>query len=149
MLAALHSSALRTRDGQLRFTWRSEGLAHRPSLHKRGVIWRCGRQIEGRSMLCTQCQSSNRREFPTEMMIHNGSNGAIPDLLTFPRAWVCFECGYSTFTLAQNELLGLREACMTQPTIPTAGKVQILGSPNGRQRNSLFPDSQQPEQQPR
>jgi hypothetical protein len=63
-------------------------------------------------MLCPQCQSSNRREFPTEMMIHNGSLGATPDLFTFPRAWVCFECGCSTFTLAQNELLKLREACM-------------------------------------
>jgi hypothetical protein len=29
------------------------------------------------------------------------------------------------------------------------GAVHLLGSPNGRQRNSLFPDSQQPEQQPR
>ena len=37
-------------------------------------------------MLCPQCQSSNRREFPTEMMIHKGHlGGAIPDLLTFPR----------------------------------------------------------------
>ena len=36
-------------------------------------------------MLCPQCQSSNRREFPTEMMIHKGHlGGAIPDLLTFP-----------------------------------------------------------------
>jgi hypothetical protein len=62
-------------------------------------------------MLCPQCQSSNRREFPTEMMIHNGRlDGAIPDLLTFPRAWVCFDCGYSTFTLAQKELLELKEA---------------------------------------
>jgi hypothetical protein len=64
-------------------------------------------------MLCPQCQSSNRGEFLTEMMIHNGSLGATPDLFTFPRAWVCFECGCSTFTLAQNELLELREACMS------------------------------------
>jgi hypothetical protein len=26
-------------------------------------------------------------------------------------AWVCFDCGFSTFTLAQNELLELKEAC--------------------------------------
>jgi hypothetical protein len=31
---------------------------------------------------------------------------------------------------------------------PRAGKVHLLGSPNGRQRNSMFPDSQQPEQRP-
>ena len=63
-------------------------------------------------MLCPQCQSSNRREFRTEMMIHNGSVGAMPDLFTFPTAWVCFDCGFSMFTLAQNELLELRKACV-------------------------------------
>jgi hypothetical protein len=64
-------------------------------------------------MLCPQCQSNNRRELDTEMMIHNGRvDGALPDLLTFPRAWVCLECGWSTFTLAQNELLKLREGCL-------------------------------------
>jgi hypothetical protein len=61
-------------------------------------------------MLCPECQSSNRREFPTEMMIHHGSLGATPDLLTFPTAWVCFDCGYSTFTLAQNALLELKQS---------------------------------------
>jgi hypothetical protein len=64
-------------------------------------------------MLCPHCHSSNRRKFRTEMMIHHGRlEGALPDLLTFPRAWMCFECGCSTFTLPQNELLELREACM-------------------------------------
>jgi hypothetical protein len=61
-------------------------------------------------MLCRQCQSSNRREFRTEMMIHNASLGATPDLFTFPTAWVCFDCGFSTFTLVQNELLELKQA---------------------------------------
>ena len=62
-------------------------------------------------MLCPQCQSSNRREFRTELMIHNGTLGATPDLFTFPTAWVCFDCGFSRFTFAQNELLELKEAC--------------------------------------
>jgi len=45
------------------------------------------------------------------MMIHKGAlNGAMPALFTFPRAWVCLDCGYSTFTLMQSELLNLREA---------------------------------------
>jgi hypothetical protein len=61
-------------------------------------------------MLCPQCQSSNRREFRTEMMIHHGSLDATPDVFIFPTAWVCFDCGFSTFTLAQNELLELKEA---------------------------------------
>jgi hypothetical protein len=47
------------------------------------------------------------------MMIHNGHlDSAVPGLFTFPRAWVCFECGCSMFTLAQNELFELKEACM-------------------------------------
>jgi hypothetical protein len=29
-------------------------------------------------MLCPQCQSSNRREFRTEMMIHKGHLGGAP-----------------------------------------------------------------------
>jgi hypothetical protein len=45
------------------------------------------------------------------MMIHNGNVGAMPALFTFPTAWVCLNCGFSTFTLAQNELLELKEAC--------------------------------------
>ena len=64
-------------------------------------------------MLCAQCQSSNGREFRTEMTIHNGHlDGTVPVLFTLSRVWVCFECGCSTFTLPQNELLELTEACM-------------------------------------
>jgi hypothetical protein len=48
-------------------------------------------------------------------MIHNGSLGAAPDLLTFPTVQVCCDCGYSTFTLAQNELLKLKEAMRRAP----------------------------------
>jgi hypothetical protein len=66
-------------------------------------------------MLCPQCQSSNRRECRSEIMIHNGrGDGAIPNLFTFPRAWVCFECGCLTFTLAQNELLELRSSALSR-----------------------------------
>jgi hypothetical protein len=61
-------------------------------------------------MLCPQCQSSDRREFPTEMMIHNGRlDGAIPDLFTFPRAWVWFECGCSKLALKSNQFLDYEE----------------------------------------
>jgi hypothetical protein len=63
-------------------------------------------------MLCPRCQSSDRREFLTEMLIHNGTLGATPDLFTFPTAWVCCDCGHSTFTLTQDELINLKEACV-------------------------------------
>jgi hypothetical protein len=70
-----------------------------------------GRLAAERPMLCPQCQSSKRKEFRTEMMIHNGGlNGGRPDLFTFPKASVCLDCGFSTFTLMPSDLLDLREA---------------------------------------
>jgi hypothetical protein len=81
-------------------------------------------------MLCPQCQSSNRGEFRTEIMIHNGRvDDAIPSLFTFPRAWVCFECGCSTFTLAQNELLDLKGSLHEQ-----RGSLTIKPSASGSSR---------------
>ncbi len=62
-------------------------------------------------MVCPQCQLSNRKEFRTEIMIHVGSfSTGIPPQFTFPKAWVCLDCGCSMFTLPQSELLALREA---------------------------------------
>jgi hypothetical protein len=82
-------------------------------------------------MLCPQCQSSDRREFRTEIMIHNGHlDGTVPVLFTFPRVWVCFECGCSTFTVAQNELLELREACMNRPVKRYSEESRSAGSGN-------------------
>jgi hypothetical protein len=60
-------------------------------------------------MLCAQCKSSNRREFHTEMMIHHGvRNSDKPDILTFSKAWVFLDCGFSTFTVSKKELLAIR-----------------------------------------
>jgi hypothetical protein len=82
-------------------------------------------------MLCPQCQSSNRREFSTEMMIHYGLlDGAILDLFTYPSAWVCLDCGWSTFTLAQNELLKLREGYL-KPGANNGGLSGTVASDSG------------------
>jgi len=73
------------------------------------------RKVLQRSDRCV-VHNANRAtagNFLLRWMIHYGRlDGAIPDLFTFPTARVCFECGCSTFTLAQTELLKLKEAYM-------------------------------------
>jgi hypothetical protein len=62
-------------------------------------------------MFCTECQSNNRRELKTEMMIHHANfRSGRADVFIFPIAWVCLDCGFSTFIVPPNELLVLREA---------------------------------------
>jgi hypothetical protein len=62
-------------------------------------------------MICTRCQSTNRQEFDTEMMIHHGRlDSGKADILTFPKTPVCLTCGFSTFTVPKAELLAIRGA---------------------------------------
>jgi hypothetical protein len=91
-------------------------------------------------MLCPQCHSTNRRELLTEMMVHNGSIGTTPDLFTFPTASVCFECGYSTFTLEQNDLRELREACMNNSTKAVPASVTHASKRHKRVTPNCMPD---------
>jgi hypothetical protein len=61
-------------------------------------------------MFCTECQSNNRRELKTEMMIHHANfHIGRDDVLIFPVTWVCLDCGSSTFIVPLIELLALRE----------------------------------------
>jgi hypothetical protein len=64
----------------------------------------------GAHMCCTECQSNNPRELKTEMMIHhaNSPNGRA-DVFIFPKAWVCLNCGFSTFVIPPIELQVLRD----------------------------------------
>ena len=61
---------------------------------------------------CTACHSNNRAEFNTEMIIHLSGMQNIdhPGVLAVPRVSLCLECGFSTFTIPEAELLALREA---------------------------------------
>jgi hypothetical protein len=64
----------------------------------------------GAHMLCTACQSNNRRELKTETMIHHANFlSGRADVFVFPVAWVCLDCGFSTFIVPPIELLALRD----------------------------------------
>jgi hypothetical protein len=66
--------------------------------------------MTGVSMVCTECKSNNRRELKTEMMIHHaGFPNGRADVFVFPVAWVCLECGFSTFRISPIELQALRD----------------------------------------
>src|SRR5580704_18867585 len=103
-----------------------------------GPLFQSVKFAEERPILCPQCQSSDGRELRTEIMIHNGHlDGTMPVLFAFPKAWVCFGCGCSTFTPAKNELLELREACMLAIQARLADKLH-LSSPHIVHRSGNF-----------
>ncbi len=57
-------------------------------------------------MHCPHCASDAQAELSAEINIHfNGlSNIDSPGLLVFPKLLVCLECGFSWFTIPENEL---------------------------------------------
>jgi len=62
-------------------------------------------------MSCTVCASANQAEFPTEMAIHFSGRKNLdkPHVLLFPKLLVCLDCGFSRFTVPENELHVLRD----------------------------------------
>jgi hypothetical protein len=64
-------------------------------------------------MLCTECQSDNRRELKMETMIHHANfRCGKADVCIYPTAWICLDCGFSTFIVPPIELQALREGDM-------------------------------------
>ena len=66
-------------------------------------------------MSCAACHSANEAEFTTEMMIHFSGLKHLsnPGLLIFPRLSICFDCGFSWFTVPKTELASLARAAST------------------------------------
>jgi hypothetical protein len=61
-------------------------------------------------MICTECESSNRKELKTEIMIHHaGVPNGRADVMVFPVSWVCLDCGFCTFKISPIELQALRD----------------------------------------
>ena len=60
-------------------------------------------------MYCPMCHSNNRAKFPAELMIHFSGIEQIdnPGVLVFPTVSVCFDCGFSGFTIRETELRAL------------------------------------------
>jgi hypothetical protein len=62
-------------------------------------------------MVCMECQSRNRRGLKMETMIHHANfRSGKADVFIFPTAWICLDCGLSTFIIPPIELQALREA---------------------------------------
>jgi hypothetical protein len=58
---------------------------------------------------CCSCESTNRREFISEMGIRSGGLKNInqPVVWVFPRLRVCLNCGNAEFTVPETELRAL------------------------------------------
>jgi uncharacterized Zn finger protein len=57
-------------------------------------------------MSCPHCSFNNQQEFVAEINIHFGGlkNIDCPGLLVFPKLVVCLHCGFSWFTVLEDEL---------------------------------------------
>ena len=57
-------------------------------------------------MACRSCGSEHQTQFVAEINIHFSGlrNLDKPGVLVFPKLWVCFDCGFTQFTLPESEL---------------------------------------------
>lgn len=79
-------------------------------------------------MNCVSCTSSNQKEFPTEMLIHfvGLPNLDRPQVLIFPKALICMDCGFSQFMVPETELRLLNDG---SGATSTAALPLIVGGP--------------------
>jgi hypothetical protein len=63
-------------------------------------------------MTCTSCQSLNVRVYPAELNIHHpGMEGLDkPTVWAFPYLLICVDCGFTNFTLPDDQLRELIES---------------------------------------
>src|SRR5215469_7697912 len=64
------------------------------------------------TMACLSCRSTNQTFFPAEINIHHpGMDGLDkPALWAFPSLLMCLDCGYTRFTLPDDQLRELTES---------------------------------------
>lgn len=60
-------------------------------------------------MPCKVCNSAKKGEFPAEINIHfpGSENLAEPTVFVFPTLLVCLNCGFTEFSVPENELPAL------------------------------------------
>jgi hypothetical protein len=60
-------------------------------------------------MSCQLCGSTNESELAAEMVVHFSGlrNLDKPGVWLFPKVLVCFDCGYSHFTVPEKELVSV------------------------------------------
>jgi len=56
--------------------------------------------------MCKSCASGNQRKFSTEISIHFPGlrNLDKPQVLVFPKALICMDCGFTEFAMPKAEL---------------------------------------------
>jgi hypothetical protein len=57
-------------------------------------------------MACKRCDSGEQKTFNSEIAIHHAARIglALPTVLVFPKLLVCLQCGFTEFTVPENEL---------------------------------------------
>ena len=82
-------------------------------------------------MSCVSCTSNNQREFSTEMLIHfvGPKNFDRPQVLAFPKARICLDCGFSQFMVPETELRLLNGG---SDRTSTAAQPMVVGDHPGR-----------------
>jgi predicted nucleic-acid-binding Zn-ribbon protein len=57
-------------------------------------------------MSCKKCGSEHLTEYGSEINVHAPGQGDLdkPAVLLFPKLLVCLQCGFTEFTLSENEL---------------------------------------------
>jgi hypothetical protein len=67
-------------------------------------------QKEDQAMKCLSCQSTSQSMFPAELNIHfPGLEGLDkPTVWAFPQLLVCFDCGFTQFTLSSDQVRTLQ-----------------------------------------
>jgi hypothetical protein len=75
-----------------------------------------GKQYGDEPMACKQCDSENQGKFGSEMAIHYpGLKGLDkPIVMVFQGLLVCLNCGFTEFTIPENELRLLEQGTPTR-----------------------------------
>ncbi|MGO8986050.1 MAG: hypothetical protein ACLQFM_14800 [Terriglobales bacterium] len=62
-------------------------------------------------MSCRSCTSRNQTRFVAEISVHilGIENIERPAVLVFPKLLTCMDCGFTEFTMAENDLQLLRK----------------------------------------
>lgn len=73
-------------------------------------------------MSCPSCRSSNKAEFPSEMIIHFAGLRSIDKLgvLLFPKLSICLDCGFLRCIVPASELALLTEG--SQKSVRSTGE---------------------------